>query len=104
MAIRWDQPTTRSFGEPYESSVGLGALDKAKSRDDSRGFCRGWPGDGRPLFSCPRGQSVGSCVVDRMTRALSAAILIAAVFVPARAPLAAQRQQEFTQQGLLVSP
>jgi len=47
---------------------------------------------------------VGLCVVDRLTRALGVAILITVAFGPVRSPLGAQRQQEFTQQGLLVSP
>lgn len=44
---------------------------------------------------------VGRC---RLTRALGVAILFAAVVTPAHTPLGAQRQQEFTQQGLLVAP
>ena len=38
------------------------------------------------------------------TRAVGVATLLTGVLVPAATPLAAQRQQEFTQQGLLVSP
>jgi tetratricopeptide (TPR) repeat protein len=47
------------------------------------------------------------CVVNRATRALMRSLGVATLFLtvlaPARAPLGAQRQQEFTQQGLLVA-
>lgn len=44
------------------------------------------------------------CVFGRLTRALGAAMLLLVVICPVRSPLGAQRRQEFTQQGLLVSP
>jgi tetratricopeptide (TPR) repeat protein len=44
------------------------------------------------------------CVFGRLTRPLGAAILLLVVIAPVRSPLGAQRRQEFTQQGLLVSP
>ena len=44
------------------------------------------------------------CVFGRLTRALGAAILLLTAITPVRNPLGAQRRQEFTQQGLLVSP
>ncbi len=40
----------------------------------------------------------------RLTRALGVATLLIVVLSPAHTPLGAQRHQEFTQQGLLVSP
>jgi len=43
-------------------------------------------------------------VFRRLTRALSVATLLAVVWNPARTTLGAQRQQEFTEQGLLVAP
>ena len=43
-------------------------------------------------------------LLGRLTRVLSVAALFMVVIDPARAPLGAQRHQEFTQQGLLVSP
>ena len=43
------------------------------------------------------------CVYRRLTSALGVIVFLAS-FIPARSPLGAQRQQEFTQQGLLVSP
>jgi tetratricopeptide (TPR) repeat protein len=45
-----------------------------------------------------------SCLVGRLTRALGVAALLVSAFDASRNPLGAQRQQEFTQQGLLVSP
>ena len=47
---------------------------------------------------------MGLCVFRRLTSALSVTILLLTIVVPARTPLGAQRHQEFTQQGLLVSP
>jgi tetratricopeptide (TPR) repeat protein len=47
---------------------------------------------------------VGPCVSRRVARVLGVATLLAVMWNPARASLGAQRQQEFTQQGLLVSP
>jgi len=47
---------------------------------------------------------VGPSVFRRVARALSVVTLLATVWHPARTPLGAQRQQEFTQQGLLVAP
>ena len=44
------------------------------------------------------------CVFGRLTRALGAAILLLTAITPVGNPLGAQRRQEFTQQGLLVSP
>ena len=44
------------------------------------------------------------CVFGRLTRALGAAILLLAIVSPMRNSLGAQRRQEFTQQGMLVSP
>ena len=44
------------------------------------------------------------CVFGRLPRALGAAILLLTAITPVRNPLGAQRRQEFTQQGLLVSP
>ena len=47
---------------------------------------------------------MGPCVIRRLTRALSVATLLAVVWNPAGTTLGAQRQQEFTEQGLLVAP
>jgi len=47
---------------------------------------------------------LGLCVFGRLTRALGVAALLVSIIEPSRNPLSAQRQQEFTQQGLLVSP
>jgi len=44
------------------------------------------------------------CVFGRLTKALGAAILLLATVSPMRNSLGAQRRQEFTQQGMLVSP
>ena len=44
------------------------------------------------------------CVFGRLPRALGATLLLLTAITPARNPLGAQRRQEFTQQGLLVSP
>ena len=44
------------------------------------------------------------CVFGRLTKALGAAILLLATISPMRNSLGAQRRQEFTQQGMLVSP
>jgi tetratricopeptide (TPR) repeat protein len=43
-------------------------------------------------------------VFRRLTSALSVTVLLLTIVFPARNPLGAQRHQEFTQQGLLVSP
>jgi tetratricopeptide (TPR) repeat protein len=43
-------------------------------------------------------------VFGRLPRALGAAILLLTAVTPVRNPLGAQRRQEFTQQGLLISP
>src|SRR5690349_5175915 len=64
----------------------------------------GRPGDGRLTSSHPRGSQVALCVFGRLTRALGAALLLVTALPPVRNPLGAQRRQEFTQQGLLVSP
>ena len=45
-----------------------------------------------------------SCVFGRLTRATGVAILLLGTVSPVRNDLGAQRRQEFTQQGLLVSP
>ena len=45
-----------------------------------------------------------SCLVGRLTRALGVAAVLVSPIDASRNPLGAQRQQEFTQQGLLVSP
>ena len=47
---------------------------------------------------------MGTRAFRRVARALSVATLLAMVWHPARNPLGAQRQQEFTEQGLLVAP
>ena len=47
---------------------------------------------------------MGLYVLRRATRTLGVATLLAVIGNPARTTLGAQRQQEFTQQGLLVSP
>ena len=44
------------------------------------------------------------CVFGRLPRALGVTILLLTAITPVRNPLGAQRRQEFTQQGLLVSP
>jgi len=44
------------------------------------------------------------CVFGRLPRALGATLLLLTAITPTRNPLGAQRRQEFTQQGLLVSP
>ena len=55
-------------------------------------------------FSHPRGSQVELCVFGRLTRALGATILLLTAITPVRNPLGAPRRQEFTHQGLLVSP
>jgi tetratricopeptide (TPR) repeat protein len=47
---------------------------------------------------------VGQCVRRSATRVFSVAALLSLVWNPSWTPLGAQRQQEFTQQGMLVSP
>src|SRR5215210_6558429 len=61
-------------------------------------------GDGRPLSFPPRGSPVEWCLSDRAVRALSVAALLFTVIALASTPHGAQRQQEFTQQGLLIAP
>ena len=47
---------------------------------------------------------MGLCVFQRLTSALNVTIVLLTIVFPSRTPLGAQRRQEFTQQGLLVSP
>jgi tetratricopeptide (TPR) repeat protein len=51
-----------------------------------------------------RGFVVGLSVSRRLTRGLGVVIALVGVSQPAWTPLGAQRQQEFTQQGMLVAP
>src|SRR5512132_703379 len=65
----------------------------------------GEPAGGRSALSFGRrGSSVERCVSVRAVRALAVATLFLTVVTPASSGLGAQRQQEFTQQGLLVAP
>lgn len=56
------------------------------------------------VFQSVRGVHSGAVRFTTLTRALRVAAILLGVIAPARSPLGAQRQQEFTQQGLLVSP